>query len=99
MNCTVAVSEWPIIFILLEHQAVPRRTMPLMLLLYDLYEGYLLNCAVIILNSKSKLYWLQYVPKRHINDLVKPAETTGMSTRARWSEESRSESLGSPRMK
>lgn len=29
MNCIVALSEWPIIFILLEHQAVSRRKLPL----------------------------------------------------------------------
>jgi hypothetical protein len=53
MNCTAAVSEYPIIFVLLEHQAVPGRKLPLMTFFYDSHEGYLSNCAMIILNSKS----------------------------------------------
>ena len=46
MNCIAKVSEWPIIFILPEHQAVPGRKLPLMPFFYDLHEGYLINCAM-----------------------------------------------------
>jgi hypothetical protein len=61
MDCIVAVLEQPIVFVLLEHQGVPGRKLPLISLFYDLYEGYLLNCAMIIFNSQSKCFQLAAV--------------------------------------
>jgi hypothetical protein len=60
MYCILVGSEQPIIYVLLEHQAVPGRKLPQMFF-HDFYEGYLLHCAMIILNSHSKCFRMSAV--------------------------------------
>jgi hypothetical protein len=61
MDCIVAVSEQPIVFVLLEHQAVPGRKLPLMSFSTIYMKAIYRTVQMIILNSQSKCFRLDAV--------------------------------------